>query len=387
MLSGCLGACAVGELGNAGLPATTDQHGVNMQGINMQGINMQGINMQGINMQGFELGGASLSGAGLVNVRVEHGELVAERAGVTLRGTGLVGAHLFADGRNLTVVPPVTVRVEYRITAIAPENAAYDPTHTGTTFLYTLEQLVDNTAWQPACSADADGLHVAIPLAATWDEHGDKIVSSSLFTLGCTTGVIAKCYRWGYRPWITGYGDMAALHWTCTRLARADYCGDGVPHTYDGTEINVWDLLPAPGPIQQHGAKSPQGMHFEAGWNTTGAVCLSKERWKDAGSQASLCPNGQRLPTHRKGTAIRCRTSSPWIRRLSCSPSRATATSTRRRVSDLEGAQGARLASRYVGTIAAAAAAAGSTGCQRDTPASSAASIPAACAAAMSVSS
>jgi len=58
--------------------------------------------------------------------------------------------------------------------------------------------------------------------------------------------VIAKCYRWGYRPWVTGYGDLATMHWTCTRLARADYCGDGVPHTRNGTTINVWTACRRP---------------------------------------------------------------------------------------------------------------------------------------------
>src|SRR5262249_50734974 len=106
----------------------------------------------------------------------------------------------------------------------------------------------------------------------------------------CTTGVIAKCYRWGYRPWVTGYGNLVAMHWTCTRLARADYCGDGTTHTRDGTEINVWDNAPSPGPIQPHG-QTPTAMVFEAGWDTGGAVCLSHARWLQGGSLlALLCP-------------------------------------------------------------------------------------------------
>lgn len=136
-------------------------------------------------------------------------------------------------------------------------------------------------AWQPACGADLDGRRVAIPVAATWNAQGDRVESSALFTFGCTTGVIAKCYRWGYRPWLTGYGDLVAMHWACTRLARADYCGDGVPHTRDGTWINLWDDLPPPGPIQDHGARSLDGMHFEAAWSTEGAECISRTRWKD----------------------------------------------------------------------------------------------------------
>src|SRR5262249_30101393 len=138
-----------------------------------------------------------------------------------------------------------TALVEYRITAVAPEDASHDPTHTGATFLYTLQQNVDNTdSWQLACATDDDNRNVAIPLAAIWDERGNRSVTSGMFTFGCTTGVIAKCYRWGYRPWVTGYGDLAAMHWTCTRMARGDYCGDGVSHTHERTAINAWDTLP-----------------------------------------------------------------------------------------------------------------------------------------------
>ena len=273
--------------------STTEQAGMNMQGMNMQGVNLAGVNLAGMNLLGFRRDGATLSGVALDNVRVERGEVVTERGSVTLRGAALVGAHFLADVRNVAVTPPATAAVEYRITAVAPELSQYDPTRTGNTFLYTLEQWSSDTGtWQPACPADADGRSVAIPLAATWDERGDRIESSSLFTFGCTTGVIAKCYRWGYRPWVTGYGDLTAMHWTCTRLARADYCGIGVPHTRNGTWVNVWDKLPAPGPIQRHGLLAPTGMLFEAGWNTGGAVCLSHTRWllDDGLEIAALCP-------------------------------------------------------------------------------------------------
>jgi hypothetical protein len=269
-----------------------NMQGMNMQGMNMQGMNMQGMNMQGMNMQGFELDGVTVAGSHLTNVHVEKGELVASRGATTLRGTQLVGAHLIAQATS-NDSPPVVAEAEYRITAISAENPAYDPTSSGNTYLYTLEQYrADTDSWVPACSADADGRRVAIPIAATFDTYGNRVASSTLFTFGCTTGVIAKCYRWGYRPWLTGYGaDMTSMHWTCTRLARADYCGDGTPHTHDGTWVNVWDTLPPPGPIQRHGLLPPLGMLFEAGWNTGGAVCLSHARWLLDDGLQNLCPN------------------------------------------------------------------------------------------------
>jgi hypothetical protein len=285
-----LGACTV-DVEDVDT-STVSQNGMNMQGMNMQGMNMQGMNMQGMNMQGFELDSATISGASLSNLRVERGELVAERDGVTVRGTALVGARLYGDFEG----PDAAVRLTYRITAIVTESAFYDPTKTGSTYLYTLEQQTPDGSWAPACGMDFDGRRAAIPVAATWNAHGDRVESSSMFTFACTTGVIAKCYRWGYRPWLTGYGtDMVAMHQTCTRLARADYCGDGRPHTREGTWINVWDRLPGPGPIQRHGLLPPLGMLFEAGWNTDGAVCISRARWllDDLlnGEIANLCPD------------------------------------------------------------------------------------------------
>jgi hypothetical protein len=286
LLGASAGACQIDD----DLTSSVEQDGMNMQGMNMQGMNMQGMNMQGMNMQGFQLGGATLSGSDLTNVHVTKGELVADRHHVTLRGAALVGTHLFALASNAN---NEAVDVEYRITAVAAENAAYDPTHSGSTYLYTLEQYVaDTDTWQAACDADLDGRHVAIPIAATWNAHGDRVESSSMFTFGCTTGVIAKCYRWGYRPWLTGYGgQIVDAHQTCTRLARADYCGNGVSHTHDGTWVNVWDRLPSPGPIQAHGLLPPFGMLFEAGWNPDGAVCLSRARWLLDDTLANLCPD------------------------------------------------------------------------------------------------
>jgi hypothetical protein len=266
---------------------------MNLQGTSLLGINLQGTSLPGMTLRGFRRDGVTLWGAALDHVRVERGEVIAERGPVTLRGAALTGAQFLAEVRNLAATPPATAIVRYRITAVAPEPSQYDPTRTGSTFLYTLEQWVGDTGtWNLACPADADGRSVAVPLAATWDEHGDRVEHGSLFTFGCTTGVIAKCYRWGYRPWVTGYGDLTAMHWTCTRLARADYCGTGVPHTRNGTWINVWDRLPPPGPLQRPDV-TPNGMSFEAGWNTGGAVCLNHTRWflRDRLETASLCPD------------------------------------------------------------------------------------------------
>jgi hypothetical protein len=268
-----------------------------LQGMQLHGIQLQGSQLQGMSMLGFQYAGATKNGTALSNLRVEKGELVAEQNQVTLRGLDLADAHLYAQVRNLTANPPTSATVEYRITAVEAEDATlYDQLHTGNTYLYTLEQNVDHTGtFQLACPSDADSRRVAIPLTATYDEAGTRADSSTLFTFGCTTGVIAKCYRWGYRPWVTGYGDLPKMHWICTRAARADYCGDGKTHTHDNTLIEIWDNLPSPGPIT-HYSLPPLGMVFEAGWDTGGAVCLSHARWLLGGNLISNhCP-GKLIP-------------------------------------------------------------------------------------------
>src|ERR1041384_144653 len=162
-----LAACGVVETSTTET-STTEQNGETMQGETMQGETMQGETMQGMSMQGMLLGGATLSGVALSGVHVDRGEVVAQQGSTTLRGTSLIGAHFYAQAQS-TSNPQVTATVEYRVTDIAPESATYDPTHTGNTYLYTLEQWVADTgAWQPACPADADGRQVAIPLAAGW---------------------------------------------------------------------------------------------------------------------------------------------------------------------------------------------------------------------------
>jgi hypothetical protein len=288
----CLAACAAEPGRDVG-----EQPIMTQQGTEMTGLLIQGTQLQGKFIRGFRFSGATLNGAPLVNFRLVKGELIAEQNQVTLRGTALVNTKLFAEAYNRNVNPPQTVSVEYQITGIVAENPINDPTHTGNTYLYTLSHNVDNTgSWQPACPADGSGARATIPLAPTYNERGDQMSLAPYFTLGCTTGVIAKCYRLGYRPWVTGYGNLAIMHWTCTRLTRADYCGDGVPHTENGKLINAWDNLPPPGPILVQGATPPE-MTFEAAWGQNGALCLSHVRWDNEGAElTAACSNRLRPP-------------------------------------------------------------------------------------------
>jgi hypothetical protein len=59
------------------------------------------------------------------------------------------------------------------------------------------------------------------------------------------------------------------------RLVRADYCGDGIGHTRDGTPIDIFDAIGI-----QHDEPAP-GMTFEAAWRADGAVCVRHTRLPD----------------------------------------------------------------------------------------------------------
>src|SRR6185295_13836012 len=88
----CLAACAAEPA-----QSVEDQPFMQQQDTELQGLLLQGSQIQGMSMKGFRFAGATLNGAALVNFRLDKGELVAEQNGVTLRGTALVNAHLFAD--------------------------------------------------------------------------------------------------------------------------------------------------------------------------------------------------------------------------------------------------------------------------------------------------
>ena len=170
-----------------------------------------------------------------------------------------------------------TVRID------AVEIDSKDPE--GDTYLYSVSvQTLINGNWHNLCQADREGVAKAIALTGHWEASG-RHVDSARITLACTSGVLAKCVRWGYKPWQMQHGrSLRPLHQACTRMARADYCGDGRIHTREGTPINVVDVLG----VQQHASVS--GMDFEAAWGPDGALALARGRFTDAEAIIAECP-------------------------------------------------------------------------------------------------
>ena len=156
-----------------------------------------------------------------------------------------------------------------RIDAVEPD--ARDPE----VLLYRLSVPDADGGWRDYCGPDIEGKRLGFPLAGRWDEAGGLVAAApGAFTIACTSGAIGKCVRFGYKPWKAG-PDGAPLdrhHQACIRMVRADYCGDGEPHTRDGTLIDMYDRQG----IQK--TDYAPDLAFEAGWGVDGATCVRHTR-------------------------------------------------------------------------------------------------------------
>lgn len=171
---------------------------------------------------------------------------------------------------------------------------------------YTLE-IVTNGVATPYCKDNG----TAFASRGRWTTKGAH-ESTDTLNFTCFDGVIWKCFTWGYDP---GNAPVAAadprddpwrVHQACTRMARADRCGDGAPKTFEETAILIRDRVaggqphvsdPSVPPLRFPTADPPPPnvYWFEAAWTEDGAICLSRERWKSMPLDEDSC-----LPDPRK---------------------------------------------------------------------------------------
>ncbi len=224
--------------------------------------------------------GQAISSISVVGTRfvvtTEEGRVVAQ--------DDLVGAVLtVGDGQD---------QVPLRIDAV--ENDPRNPD--GGIMFYTMSSRdAASGEWRNICEPDIEGRRMGFPLAGTWTQDGRHLPSDAAFSITCTGGAQAKCARFGYRPW-ERLPDGTSLwdhHQACTRMIRADYCGDGVGRTRNGTPIVIYDR----NGIQQD--EAAPGMSFEAAWGAEGALCVSHTRIPDLLTMEGLvaiCPGVRQQP-------------------------------------------------------------------------------------------
>ncbi|KFA92244.1 hypothetical protein Q664_16630 [Archangium violaceum Cb vi76] len=213
-----------------------------------------------VDMRGVKRRGTSLKG-----LRLDKGRLVAgTRAPEKLVGAVFQGTA--SDGQ------PVEVAL------CGAEPSPHDPSMVW----YRIELWNARSAtWENPCVATGRVPSPrALAVQGIWNETGARQEMPGKFTFACENGAIAKCISWGYAPWATKDGrSLADLHQACTRMARADYCGDGSSHTHEDSPIDMYDdLAVSTRTTETSRGWNPARASFEAAWTPEGAWCLARTR-------------------------------------------------------------------------------------------------------------
>jgi len=254
------------------------------------GIALNGIALNGIVLNGIALNGIALNGIALNGVTLDETTFVGDASGQIIEGDAFVGATFTGALSN---GQPLSLRIDDRVELAEPGVFAYAVSYLSSASTGT---------WKSLCGETASGDPIrAIPLAGTWDysqrqgTSGMHLASPTEFTFACRGQAIAKCVELGYLPWGEVTECLASntcktisgadFHQACTRMLRADYCGDGVPHTQNGTPIDVWDQFG----IQEAAVTT---FTLEAEWTPMGARCIEHTRWLgDAGGSVAAYVN------------------------------------------------------------------------------------------------
>ena len=258
--------------------------GLGIQGPWLQIVGVNFFNGPGLGIQGPGLGiqGVSLEGSVLTAVVTKDG------VEYPFSGTELIGTE-FQLRLEVVVDGQQTIEMVYlRVDNVVQSDQQDD------VYLYHMTyRPADSDTWLPYCGEGGVG---AIPFKGVWNQStGDRMDDPNLFTFGCANAALGKCALWGYRPWATATRckdgnklnkdnvkkcEIISLqdhHQACTRMARADYCGDGNPRTVDGTLIDIWDTLTPE--IQSPFTDWP----VEAEWTPEGASCMNFARHPELG--------------------------------------------------------------------------------------------------------
>ncbi len=244
-------------------------NGVELNGISYNGISYNGISYNGISYNGISYNGISYNGTSLTATRSDLGVEVDSTAftGVDMNG-------VLTNGNSLAL----------KVSSVTWNSVAGQ-------YLYTLKYYNDDThSWEWLCGTDSNSVPIAaMPIMKAYvHPNYDLDSNQNRFTFGCVNAAVAKCALWGYQPWNTSkletynsdyrYRDLGLWHQACQRMVRADYCGNGVSHTRNGTPIDVYDVL---------GIQNPDnvgGNTVEADWRSDGAYCIKHTRWGTADS-------------------------------------------------------------------------------------------------------
>jgi hypothetical protein len=253
-------------------------NGFTLNGFTLNGFTLNGFTLNGFTLNGFTLNGFTLNGFTLNGFTLNGTSFSAlADSGQSFSGTGLIGAQA-----QLSVQPPGQLNpAEYTLRI---DNIYVDPARPqGDVYLYDLSvAAAGSSEWRSLCTDGAGSPVPAIPIRNYWNtQTGARIDNPDVVTFACTSGALGKCVRLGYRPWaqaarctgeVCSAVSLADYHQACTRMIRADYCGNGTSYTLDGTLIEVYDELSPPI------LTNTMGWSVEGQWNPGGASCVGEAR-------------------------------------------------------------------------------------------------------------
>ena len=244
-------------------------NGMSLNGMSLNGMSLNGMSLNGMSLNGMSLNGMSLNGMSLNGMSLNGSQL----GGVSSDGQPVTGAALVGAQMNGTLSngDTLALRVD-SATALTGANSDV--------WAYAVSYAQAGGSWAPLCGTVGDAPVSAIPLNGTWSYEagvaggGAWTDSPTAFTFGCRGTALAKCVELGYKPWQTVGGvSMREHHQACTRMIRADYCGNGTPGTINGWQINLWDDVG----IQADTEGALQWV-FEGEWTASGATCVDEYR-------------------------------------------------------------------------------------------------------------
>lgn len=256
-------------------------NGLAINGLAINGLAINGLAINGLAINGLAINGLAINGKVFNKLALEGSVLVATNGSQTLKGTQLKGSVLnyefrMADGSKI----PFQLKIE---------DVKLEPGSKDVWTYYVTQRFTSdpaNVPWASICSNEQGKPDYGIPLAGVWDQNtGNRIDAPNVFTFACRDFALGKCVTLGYRPWAKAIDctssyrsrdcDEVALsdyHQACTRMIRADYCGNGKSFTVNGTVIDVYDYLDPPINVPE------TDWDIESRWTTKGALCLSEPR-------------------------------------------------------------------------------------------------------------
>lgn len=196
-------------------------------------------------------------------------------SGVTYKGPDLVGIETTGQ-----LLDGSTRQIRFK---------AYDGVTVPATNLYLVEYV---DSGESVCG-DREGQPIwAAILPQIYDENtGNEVASDpTKYTFSCRFGALQRCQEMYYVKNGTGVEsdgqssrtrNLNDYHAACVKMLRADYCGNGPAHTFEGTTVDFYDHL-LNGNKAKTGTTGEDGFYFESEWDIDGAHCLNATRWMPA---------------------------------------------------------------------------------------------------------